>query len=88
VCVMVARGMPCLGPVTQAGCGGLCPAFHRGCFGCFGPVPAPNTAALNVRFHHLGDSGRAVTERYRGINATTPAFLEAAKDHDDTNDKS
>src|SRR6185437_15162325 len=24
-CVMVARGIPCLGPVTQAGCGAICP---------------------------------------------------------------
>ena len=29
-CIMVARGTPCLGPVTQAGCGAICPAFGRG----------------------------------------------------------
>ncbi|MCU0296993.1 MAG: hypothetical protein MUF33_00575, partial [Candidatus Nanopelagicales bacterium] len=45
-CVAVARGLPCLGPVTQAGCGALCPAFHRGCYGCFGPQDSPNTASL------------------------------------------
>ncbi|WP_067810206.1 oxidoreductase [Nocardia beijingensis] len=45
-CVMVAEGIPCLGPVTQAGCGALCPAYHRGCFGCFGPMAKPNIHAL------------------------------------------
>ncbi|WP_141576768.1 oxidoreductase [Actinomadura sp. WMMA1423] len=51
VCVMVARGTPCLGPITQAGCGAICPAYGRGCYGCFGPAPAwsegrPNTRGL------------------------------------------
>ena len=44
VCVMVAHGTPCLGPVTHAGCGALCPAYTRGCYGCFGPMETPNTA--------------------------------------------
>src|SRR5215469_5572829 len=46
VCVTVAHGTPCLGPVTQAGCGALCPSYERGCFGCFGPMESPNTGAL------------------------------------------
>ena len=46
VCVMVAHGTPCLGPVTHAGCGAICPAYGRGCYGCFGPQDTPNTAAL------------------------------------------
>jgi coenzyme F420-reducing hydrogenase gamma subunit len=46
VCVMVAEGLPCLGPVTQSGCGALCPAFRRGCFGCFGPREQANTTSL------------------------------------------
>ncbi|MBX9982656.1 oxidoreductase [Mycobacterium gordonae] len=45
-CVVVADGIPCLGPVTHAGCGALCPRHHRGCFGCFGPSAAPQTATL------------------------------------------
>ena len=38
VCVAVAHGTACLGPVTQAGCGAICPAMARGCYGCFGPA--------------------------------------------------
>ena len=49
VCVMVAHGTPCLGPVTHAGCGALCPAYDRGCYGCFGPMETPNTASLTRR---------------------------------------
>ncbi len=46
VCVIVAHGTPCLGPVTHAGCGALCPAYNRGCYGCFGPMETPNTESL------------------------------------------
>lgn len=45
-CVTVADGTPCLGPVTHAGCGALCPRHHRGCYGCFGPTATPNTGAV------------------------------------------
>ena len=45
-CVIVADGIPCLGPVTHAGCGALCPRHHRGCYGCFGPSAVPTTATL------------------------------------------
>ncbi len=55
---MVAHGTPCLGPVTQAGCGALCPSFHRGCYGCFGPMESPNIAALHARLARLGVDGR------------------------------
>jgi sulfhydrogenase subunit delta len=53
-CVLVADGTPCLGPVTHAGCGALCPAYRRGCFGCFGPVRRPNVAALTARLRDTG----------------------------------
>ena len=72
VCVMVAHGTPCLGPVTHAGCGALCPAYDRGCYGCFGPMETPNTAvARGVR--RLGASDgqsarcRSVQRRRAGV---------------------
>jgi sulfhydrogenase subunit delta len=61
-CVLVARGTPCLGPVTQAGCGALCPAVGRGCYGCFGPAPGwkflPFGTAAPVRTEEKADDAR------------------------------
>ncbi len=54
VCVMVAHGTPCLGPVTHAGCGALCPSYDRGCYGCYGPMQTPNTESLSGWLEHLG----------------------------------
>jgi coenzyme F420-reducing hydrogenase gamma subunit len=56
VCVTVARGTACLGPVTRAGCGALCPSIGRGCFGCFGPSSGANPGALA---EHLVGQGLA-----------------------------
>jgi sulfhydrogenase subunit delta len=73
-CVAVAHGTPCLGPVTQAGCGALCPRFHRGCYGCFGPQDTPNTAALADRLRALGMSQAEVRRFYRTFNAGAEPF--------------
>jgi coenzyme F420-reducing hydrogenase gamma subunit len=77
VCVMVAHGTPCLGPVTHAGCGALCPAYDRGCYGCFGPKETPNTAALTRQLRVLGMGDRDVERVYHTFNADAPAFREA-----------
>lgn len=47
VCVVVAQRKPCLGPVTQAGCGSICPAYDRACYACFGPSVDPNMQGLS-----------------------------------------
>ena len=49
-CVLVAQGQPCLGPITQVGCGALCPSLDRACYGCFGPMEHLNMASLGHRF--------------------------------------
>ena len=79
VCVLVAHGTPCLGPVTHAGCGALCPAYNRGCYGCFGPMETPNTASLTRQLKVLGLDDRAVQRTYRTFNANAPEFEEAAR---------
>lgn len=78
VCVVVAEGEPCLGPVTRTGCGALCPAFGRGCYGCFGPSQPPNTGALGKRFVELGLTPKETADRFRFITGWAPAFREAA----------
>jgi coenzyme F420-reducing hydrogenase gamma subunit len=78
VCVTVAHGTPCLGPVTHAGCGALCPAYNRGCYGCFGPMEAPNAAALTRRLRELGLDERGLERVFQTFHADTPAFRQAA----------
>jgi coenzyme F420-reducing hydrogenase gamma subunit len=79
VCVMVAHGTPCLGPVTQTGCGAICPTFHRGCYGCFGPQDAPNTTSLTRQLRVLGMPADGVRRVFRTFNANAPAFREASE---------
>jgi len=73
----VARGIPCLGPVTQAGCGAICPAFGRGCYGCFGPVATPNVAALTDQLRHLGMTDAEVDRVFATFNVAHPALAKA-----------
>lgn len=82
VCITVARGIPCLGPVTQAGCGALCPTYDRGCYGCFGPMETPNTAAMSALCRERGMSEAELARLYRSFNASAPAFKEAGDRHE------
>ncbi len=75
VCVMVAHGTPCLGPVTHAGCGALCPSFDRGCYGCYGPMESPNTPSLAAWMgERLDRDDLDLTRSFRTFNANSPAF--------------
>jgi len=78
VCVTVAHGTPCLGPVTHAGCGALCPTYNRGCYGCFGPMETPNTVALVPLLRRQGLGGRDIERVFRTFNANADAFRDAA----------
>jgi sulfhydrogenase subunit delta len=77
VCVTVAHGTPCLGPVTHAGCGALCPSFNRGCYGCFGPMESPNTGALVPLLRVRGLSEKGVERVFSTFNVATEPFREA-----------
>jgi len=79
VCVMVAHGTPCLGPVTQAGCGAQCPSYHRGCYGCFGPMESPNTASLGARWEAMGAARPDLVRAFRTYNAAAIPFRAASE---------
>lgn len=81
-CVMVADGIPCLGPVTQAGCGAICPAYDRGCYGCFGPMESPNTESLAAWWEQLGADDPTLVRAFRNFNAYAPSFKEASDARD------
>lgn len=78
VCHVVAQNTPCLGPVTQAGCGAVCPTFNRGCYGCYGPCHPANTSSLVTRFTELGHSTDKLIPLLRSFNATASAFRDAS----------
>ncbi len=82
VCVMVARGMPCLGPVTHSGCGAICPSYGRGCYGCFGPKETPNTAALSEQLARQGMPEDNLVRTFRTFNAYAEAFYKESVAHE------
>ncbi len=84
-CIMVSRQTPCLGPVTQAGCGAICPAYGRGCYGCFGPMETPNMQALTAQLASLGETEEQIRRSLRTFNTNAPPFHEAAE-YVDTDD--
>lgn len=73
-CVMVAQAVPCLGPITHAGCGAICPKYNRGCYGCYGPAKDANTPALVRQFETLGVDSGAVDRLLQTFNAGAPEF--------------
>jgi coenzyme F420-reducing hydrogenase gamma subunit len=79
---MVAKGIPCLGPVTQAGCGAICPAYARGCYGCFGPKETPNTASLSAWWARLGVSEVDLVRAFRTFNTNAEAFRKESEAHE------
>ena len=79
VCVMVARGIPCMGPVTQTGCGVLCPTQGRDCYACYGPAENVNGASLAAHFRQIGLSDGSVARRFLSINNASPAFAATGK---------
>jgi sulfhydrogenase subunit delta len=81
LCVLVAKGTPCLGPVTRAGCGALCPSVDRGCYGCFGPAESANTISLSRRLSELGVDETSLVRLYRTFNAASPEFDRESRHH-------
>jgi len=78
VCVMVARGLPCLGPLTRTGCGAICPAYNRGCYGCFGPLDAPNSDSWSAQVMKDGMQRADMVRLLRGFTGFQGAFRSAS----------
>jgi coenzyme F420-reducing hydrogenase gamma subunit len=83
VCVMVAHGTPCMGPVTHAGCGALCPGRHRGCYACYGPMETPiNAPSLSRAFAGLGLGEADLMRSFRSFYAGAPPFRAEGDAHE------
>jgi coenzyme F420-reducing hydrogenase gamma subunit len=78
VCVMVAHGTPCLGPLTETGCGAICPAYNRGCYGCFGPLPAANADSLSNQLLKEGMHRPDLVRLLRGFTGYAEVFRSAS----------
>ncbi|UCE23441.1 MAG: oxidoreductase [Candidatus Zixiibacteriota bacterium] len=81
-CVMVAHGTPCLGPVTHAGCGAICPAYNRGCYSCFGPKETVNTEALAEQLKSMGTPPADLVRMFRSFNAEALEFRQESTIHE------
>ena len=69
VCITVAQGIPCMGPITQSGCGALCPTYDRGCYGCYGPARQPNPQSLTDQLVSQGASTKELIPLLRNFNS-------------------
>ncbi len=79
VCVVVAEGIPCLGPVTHTGCGAICPAYGRGCYACFGPREQANVESLAGWFREHGVDDASAARLFAGFTAYAPPFRSEAE---------
>lgn len=82
ICVMIAQGTPCLGPVTHAGCGAICPSYHRGCYGCYGPKETPNAASLSTQFKKTGVKEAYLVRTFRTFYAYAEPFRKESEAHE------
>jgi sulfhydrogenase subunit delta len=86
VCVMVAHGTPCMGPVTRDGCGDICPRYSRGCYACFGPKETPNTRSLGSWFSERGMDEASLVRVFRGFYGYAEPFRKESESHERQDD--
>lgn len=71
-CLLVSGDVLCQGPITQAGCGALCPAHGRGCYGCFGPLVGENVASLRAEWSRRGHGEGEVERALHSFHVASP----------------
>jgi coenzyme F420-reducing hydrogenase gamma subunit len=66
---LFTRNKVCLGPVTRAGCGAICPTYGQSCEACRGFITNPNDSSMrNVLAEH-GMSVEEITSIYTMFTA-------------------
>ena len=74
ICLVVAGGIPCLGPITASGCGALCPSRGRGCYGCFGPSDDVNLDSYASWLTAHGVDPQTIGLLLKGANSQSQEF--------------
>jgi sulfhydrogenase subunit delta len=78
-CILIEQDLPCLGPVTAAGCGALCPTMGAPCYGCWGPSEAPQMDAMAQVLRDKGFKLSEVLSRLQAFGAPTELFSRLAE---------
>ena len=73
------RGGFCLGPVTRAGCGAICPTYGDGCEGCRGLIPNPNENSMSDVLLKYGLTVDDMLARWTMFGTYQQMELEAQK---------
>ena len=74
VCMVVATGPACMGPVTTSGCNALCPTYDRGCYGCFGPRTNGNAKSWSKGLLRSGRPPEEVWRLFAGFTGYAEPF--------------
>ncbi len=72
---LLLKGLPCLGPVTAAGCGAVCPSYSVPCIACFGPVDEANVAAEYGLLLEKGFAKEEIVRRMRSYGGVAAQEL-------------
>jgi sulfhydrogenase subunit delta len=82
ICLLTAYGIPCMGPVTRAGCKALCPTRGRGCYGCHGPMEDANPESMGRILERLGLSNDDIVRHFRMFTGNAEAFRKGAENYE------
>jgi sulfhydrogenase subunit delta len=79
-CLLVDKGMPCLGPIIAAGCNARCPGLGIDCVGCRGPIPNETNAAEELRtLKGKGFDEKYIENRLRFFGANFEGIAKLSK---------